>query len=129
MILLKRVARLLVVSSLGASLSLMGVIPQSLTPLATAAEPPSPSTKCCCGTAEARCRGQACCGAVPSEEAPKPCSHGQSRPCLPDPLLAMQTGGAFAMLHRGRRLPACPVRGAGPSNAPTLQADQVRLQI
>lgn len=129
MIVPNRIAHLLLVSSLAACLGLAGIVPPLLDAPA-AAEPASPTTSpCCCGTVEGRCCGQACCGAVPSDDAPQPFSNSQARPCLPDPLLALLATGGFAVVHPGRHLRVPSAQGDDLRTSPTLQADQVRLQI
>ncbi len=130
MIFRRGVAHFLLISSLAVSLGLVGIDPLLLGASAAAVEPSRATTSlCCCGTVEGQCCGKACCGAVPAEDAPRPCSNDQGRPCLPDPLLAMQMADAFAVQHAGRHLPAFLVPPDRLPATPTLQADRVRLQI
>lgn len=129
MILRHRFALFLLVSSLAASLSLVGVAPFWLDPAAVAAEPSGMPTKsCCCGPAGGQCRGKACCGAVPSEETPKPCSSDHARPTLPDLLVATQAAGVSSARLRGRDLSPGSARAGGLPDKPTLQTEQVRIQ-
>ena len=129
MILRHHFAHFLLVSSLATCLSLVGIAPFWLAPAEIAAGPSSTMAKaCCCGPTGGECRGKACCGAVPSEESPKPCPNDHARPSVPDLLVATQATSAHSVRLRGRGFCAGSARVGDLSEKSTLQTQQVRIQ-
>ncbi|HEU5119301.1 MAG TPA: hypothetical protein VFT74_22105 [Isosphaeraceae bacterium] len=129
MILRNPFAHFLLVSSLAACLSVVGIAPFWLGPVEIATGSSSTTAKaCCCGPTGGECRGKACCGAVPSGETPKPYPNDHVRPSLPDLLVATQPTSAYSARIRGRAFVAGSARGVDLSGKPTLQTQQVRIQ-
>ena len=124
--------RLSVVLALAVSLSLVGLYPSLISPVAAQSSAASarPEGKCCCGTVDGKCCGMACCGVSPIKSNGK---NEQSSKPRGDP----SNGLVFAI---SRSLAVLQVSGQGhhkvrpdsdfvSSSSSTLQSQHVLLQI